>query len=61
MSTRPPLCDAEITMDMFRVARDGGFTTAVAVKKAIREAFPDEPQERLDRLLKEMARRMLSN
>lgn len=55
------ISDAEITMDMFRLARDGGYTTAVSLKQAIREHFPDEPQERLDRLLALMVSRMLSN
>jgi len=58
---KPEISDAEIHMDMFRLARDGGFTTAASLKKGIREAFPDEPQERLDRILADMVRRMLSN
>ena len=62
MSLKPEeISDAEITMDMFRLARDGGYTTAAALKWAIRGHFPDEPQERLDKLLKVMVSRMLSH
>jgi len=50
--------DAVMVMDMFRLMRDGGYSTAAALKKAIREAFPDAPQEQLDKNLLALVRRL---
>jgi predicted Rdx family selenoprotein len=53
--------DHLMVMDIYRLARDGGYQTAAALKKAIRDAYPNEPQERLDKNLAELARLLLRN
>lgn len=56
---KPELNDAEIIMAIFRLMRDGGHRTAAAVLRAAKEAFPDEPPERIERCMHELAKRML--
>ena len=59
MSTKPSAQDdALLLMDMYRLMRDGGFRTAAAFKTALKEAYPNEPEERLQRILADLVRRL---
>jgi hypothetical protein len=51
--------DLVMVMGMYRLARDSGAKTAVELKKVIRETWPNEPQERLDRNLDTMVRKLI--
>jgi hypothetical protein len=52
-----PLEDIEIVMHLFRLARSGNYALAADLLKAALEDFPDEPKERIERCLVDLANR----
>lgn len=58
---KPPLSDLEIQMEIFRLMRTGRFLQAKTLLTELKQALPDEPEERLKRCMGLLAQRLLKD
>jgi len=59
MSTERPVSDAEIGMHALRLMRSGNYQKAAPLMKALAEDFEGVPQERLNKVVADVTRRLL--